>query len=140
MRETYEYRLKNISDWFFVGELDGEIVSAAVGRLTQRDVFSDALYENISLEAGPYFAILSVLTSDEHRKKGFAGQVLEYSIEAARQAGLKGITLACKDYLIAYYEKFGFQKIGVSESAHGGAVWNDMRLEFEKEKTIPEGV
>ena len=140
LRETYEYRLKNISDWFFVGELDGEIVSAVVGRLTQRDVFSDALYENVSLEAGPYFAILSVLTSDEHRKKGFAGQVLEYSIEAARQAGLKGITLACKDYLIAYYEKFGFQKIGVSESAHGGAVWNDMRLEFEKEKTIPEGV
>ena len=34
LRETYEYRLRNISDWFFVGELDGEIVSAVVGRLT----------------------------------------------------------------------------------------------------------
>lgn len=132
LRETYEYRLRNISDWFFVGELDGEIVSAVVGRLTTQDVFSDALYENVPLEEGPYFAILSVLTADEHRKKGFAEQVLNDSLEAAKEAGLRGATLACKDYLIAYYEKFGFEKVGVSESAHGGAVWNDMRFDFAK--------
>lgn len=130
-RETYAYRLAHISDWFFVGELNGEIVSAVVGRLTAKNVFSDDLYENIPIEEGQYYAVLSVLTATTCRKKGFAGQLLEYGIGAAKEAGLAGVTLACKDHLIPYYEKFGFEPVGVSASAHGGAIWNDMRLDFE---------
>ena len=38
--------------------------------------------------------------------------------------------LTCKDKLVHYYEKFGFQNEGVSESVHGGAMWYQMRLTF----------
>ena len=37
----------------------------------------------------------------------------------------------CKDALIHYYAKFGFQNEGVTDkSVHGDAVWNQMRLTF----------
>ena len=40
--------------------------------------------------------------------------------------------LTCKDRLIPYYEKFGYRNLGVSASVHGGAVWYDMILEFDR--------
>ena len=30
------------------------------------------------------------------------------------------------------YEKFGYRNLGVSASVHGGAVWYDMILEFDR--------
>ncbi len=42
----------------------------------------------------------------------------------------KGLVLTCKDKLIHYYAKFGFENEGVSESTHGDVVWNKMRLTF----------
>ena len=38
--------------------------------------------------------------------------------------------LTCKDRLVHYYAKFGFENEGVSESMHGNVVWNQMRLKF----------
>lgn len=54
-------------------------------------------------------------------------------IDDARMAGRKGCILTCKDKLLHYYEKFGFKNCGISQSMHGGAIWYDMRLEFEHE-------
>ena len=42
----------------------------------------------------------------------------------------KGLVLTCKDHLVHYYAKFGFENEGVSESEHGGVKWNQMRLKF----------
>ncbi len=131
--ETYEYRLEHINDWFFVGETEGNVVCAVVGRLTEQDGITDVLYESVPLKEGAYFAILSVLTDPAWRRKGFAGKTLRHALEKAREAGLTGVTLACKDFLVSYYETFGFSKVGVSDSVHGGAVWNDMRLLFSEE-------
>ena len=50
--------------------------------------------------------------------------------EDARAQGRKGLVLTCKDKLIPYYSKFGFELEGVSESVHGNVVWNQMRLTF----------
>ncbi len=44
--------------------------------------------------------------------------------------GRKGLVLTCKDHLVHYYAKFGFENEGVSESEHGGVRWNQMRLKF----------
>ena len=45
-RETYEYRIRTMGDWFFVGELDGKIVGLLIGRPTILDVFTDDLYDD----------------------------------------------------------------------------------------------
>ena len=66
----------------------------------------------------------------EYRRQGIAAALMERMIEAARQRGKKGLILTCKERLIPYYSKFGYQNLGISESVHGGAVWYDMILEF----------
>ena len=38
--------------------------------------------------------------------------------------------LTCKDRLIGFYARFGYQDEGVSESTHGNVVWHQMRLRF----------
>lgn len=48
----------------------------------------------------------------------------------AKAQGRKGLVLTCKDKLVHYYAKFGFEDYGRSESVHGGAVWYEMRLVF----------
>ncbi len=50
--------------------------------------------------------------------------------ELARADGRKGVILTCKQHLIPYYERFGFENLGVSQSVHGGAVWYDLLLRF----------
>ena len=52
-------------------------------------------------------------------------------IEEAKNNSREKIFLTCKDYLVHYYEKFGYINEGVSESVHGGAKWYDMYLELK---------
>ena len=59
-------------------------------------------------------------------------QRLRRAISDARQQGRRGLVLTCKDRLLAYYAKFGFVNEGVSVSTHGGVVWYQMRLTFER--------
>lgn len=49
-----------------------------------------------------------------------------------RQQGRKGCVLTCKEAMIPYYEKFGFQNWGVSDSALAGQIWYDMGLTLEE--------
>ena len=54
-------------------------------------------------------------------------------IDEADSRGCKGIVLTCKDHMIEYYSRFGFDNEGVSSSVHGGAKWYQMRLTFDDE-------
>ena len=60
----------------------------------------------------------------------YAGELLKRAIADAKDQGRKGLVLTCKDRLVHYYAKFGFENEGVSESVHGNIVWNQMRLKF----------
>ena len=91
------------------------------------------MYEKASLhdETGAWQMIFGVNTIPSYRRRGLAGELLERAIEDARKQGRKGLVLTCKDALIHYYAKFGFQNEGVTDkSVHGDAVWNQMRLTF----------
>lgn len=68
----------------------------------------------------------------EYRKTGVAAKLLNEMINLSKVRGKKGIILTCKDHLIHYYEKFGFENQGVSASSHGGAKWNNMFLGLDK--------
>ena len=68
----------------------------------------------------------------EHRRKGYAGQLMRALIEHSREDGRCGCMLTCKEHLLPYYTRFGFRNLGVSLSQHGGAVWYDMILEFSR--------
>jgi hypothetical protein len=49
-------------------------------------------------------------------------------VDEARARKRKNILLLCKQELIPYNQKIGFEQMGLSSSRHGGAAWHQMRL------------
>lgn len=126
-------RLQVYPDHFWLMEdEDGTLVSFINGLVTDEPVLRDEMYEDASMhnEKGAWQMIFGVNTLPAYRRQGLAAQVMERVIADARAQGRRGCVLTCKDRLIHYYEKLGFQNEGVSQSVHGGVVWYDMRLTF----------
>ncbi len=131
-REEFEDRIRCYGNHFYLLFLDGKLVSFVDGFVTDQPDLTDEMYEKADMhqEDGAWQMIFGVNTLPSYRKHGYAGMLLEKAIQDARAQGRKGVVLTCKDKLVPYYSKFGFQNEGVSESVHGNVVWNQMRLEF----------
>lgn len=80
-------------------------------------------------EQGDWQMIFGVNTSCISKMRS-GRAAIKRAIADAKAQGRKGLVLTCKDKLIHYYAKFGFENEGVSESTHGNVVWNQMRLTF----------
>ena len=129
----YGFPIWDISDFEFYTQADYEcsVLTPNNGTiyLNGIPVSDDYCYQRvIVIDERSYVEDYATLPA--YRKRGLAGQVLERVIADAKAQGRKGCVLTCKDKLIHYYEKFGFQNEGVSASTHGGVVWYDMRLTF----------
>ena len=131
-REELAERLKYYADHFWL-MFDGDKLIAFVdGFVTDEEDLTDEMYEKAELheEGGAWQMIFGVSTLPAYRRNGYAEKLIRYVINDARAQDRTGIVLTCKEPLIHYYEKFGFQKEGISESVHGGATWYQMRLTF----------
>lgn len=110
-----------------------KLIAFVDGFVTDEPDLTDEMYENAAMhnENGAWQMIFGVNTLPDHRKHGYAGELLRRAIADAKQQGRKGLVLTCKERLIPYYAKFGFQDEGVSDkSTHGNVVWHQMRLTF----------
>lgn len=131
-REELAERLKYYADHFWL-MFDGDKLIAFVdGFVTDEENLTDEMYAKAQLqnESGAWQMIFGVNTIPAYRKHGYAGELIKCAIEDARKQERKGLVLTCKDHLVQYYAKFGFENEGVSESEHGGVKWNQMRLKF----------
>ena len=133
-RESFAKRLAVYPNHFWLLEEDGQVVSFVNGMVTDEPLLRDEMFEDAALhnEDGAWQMIFGVNTLPGYRRRGLAGVLLERAAADARAQGRKGCVLTCKDRLIHYYEKFGYRNEGVSQSVHGGVVWYDMRLTFDK--------
>lgn len=133
-REELEERLQYYKNHFWLMFEDDCLVAFVDGMVTNRQDLADEMYENARLheEQGDWQMIFGVNTLPEYRRRGLAEQLIKRAIEDARTQGRKGLVLTCKDKLIHYYAKFGFENEGISESTHGNVTWNQMRLTFQK--------
>ena len=133
-RESFRARIERLPDSFVVAEMDGEIVGFINGAVTDERTIRDEMFEDASLHnpQGRYQSIFGLDVVPERRHRGIAGELMEHMIEDARQKGRRGLILTCKDRLLGFYERFGYNCLGVSASVHGGAVWYDMILEFSE--------
>lgn len=127
-RATFAFRIAHFPEWFYVAEEGGEIVGLLNGRRTPHDFICDELYEPEGASYGDCFALLCVETDPAWQGRGVAAALIGRMLDDARSRGVTCVTLACKDRLVPYYAKFGFARAGLSQSQHGGAVWNDMKL------------
>jgi len=130
--ESFRRRLAAYPNHFWLLEDQGRLAAFIDGMVTDLPDLTDGMYEDPSLhdEAGAWQMIFGVVTIPEYRRRGCAAAVMERVIADARTQGRRGLVLTCKERLIRYYAKFGFQDEGVSASEHGGAVWHQMRLRF----------
>lgn len=131
-RESFKQRIQTFPESFFVAVHDDRIIGFINGCVTDERTIRDEMFEDSSLHnpAGCYQSIFGLDVTEAYRCRGIAAKLMEHMIENARMRGRKGLILTCKDRLIHYYAKFGYQNLGVSASVHGGAVWYDMLLEF----------
>lgn len=134
--ESLGERLRLFPVSFLVAESDGELVGFVNGAVIDEPIIRDAHYHEAALHNpdGAYQSVFGLDVSPAFRRQGIAEKLLTALIDAARQAGRKGLTLCCKEEKIPYYEKFGLVNSGRSESTHGNAVWYDMILHFEEER------
>lgn len=126
-------RLRVYPNHFWLLEEDGSLISFINGLVTDIPQLQDAMYADPSFhrENGAWQMIFGVNTLPQYRRQGRAAQVMKRVIDDAHAQGRKGCVLTCKDALIPYYARFGFQNEGISASSHGGAVWYSMRLTFQ---------
>ena len=111
---------------------EGHLVAFVDGMVSNQKDLTDEMYVKAELheEQGDWQMIFGVNTIPAYRRCGLAEQLLKRAIADAKAQGRKGLVLTCKDKLIHYYAKFGFENEGVSESTYGNVVWNQMRLTF----------
>lgn len=131
-REELEERLKYYANHFWL-MFDGDKLIAFVdGFVTDDENLSDEMYAKADLhkEDGAWQMIFGVNTIPSYRRHGYASELIKCAIDDARKQGRQGLVLTCKDHLVHYYAKFGFENEGVSGSTHGGVKWNQMRLKF----------
>ena len=130
--ESLRKRLSVFADHFWLLFDGDKMVGFVNGMVTDEPDLYDEMYDDASMHNpdGKWQMIFGVDTIPEYRRQGCAGKVLSRVIEDARKQGREGLVLTCKDKLIHYYAKFGFENEGLSKSVHGDAVWYQMRLKF----------
>lgn len=130
--ESLRKRLSVFADHFWLLFDGDKMVGFVNGMVTDEPDLSDEMYDDASMHNpdGKWQMIFGVDTIPEYRRQGCAEKVLSRVIEDARKQGREGLVLTCKDKLIHYYAKFGFENEGLSKSVHGDAVWYQMRLKF----------
>lgn len=131
-REDIKARLEVYVNHFWLLYDDDKLVGFVDGMVTDEPDLSDEMYENAAMhnEDGAWQMIFGVNTIPSYRRKGCAAMLLERAIADAKTQGRKGLVLTCKDRLIHYYAKFGFENEGISKSVHGNVTWYQMRLTF----------
>ena len=131
-KEAFAKRLEYYGNHFWLMYDGDKLISFVDGFVTDEADLTDEMYEKAELhkEHGAWQMIFGVNTIPSCRKRGCAGELIKRAIADAKAQGRKGLVLTCKDRLVSYYAGFGFVHEGVSESVHGNAVWNQMRLTF----------
>ena len=131
-REQIAERVKAYGNHFWLMLDEGKLIAFVDGMVTDEADLTDEMYEKADMhnEQGQWQMIFGVNTIPEYRRNGYAGELIKRAIADAKEQGRKGLVLTCKDKLVRYYAKFGFENEGVSESEHGNVVWNQRRLEF----------
>ena len=131
-KKEFAGRIKYYGNHFWLMFEGEKLIAFVDGFVTDKPNLTDEMYGKAEMhdENGAWQMIFGVNTIPAYRKHGYAGQLLQCAIEDARKQGRKGLVLTCKEKLIAYYAKFGFENEGISESVHGNVTWYQMRYKF----------
>ncbi len=132
-REEFQARIQSYGDHFWLMFEGEKLIAFVDGFVTDEADLTDEMYERASMHNanGAWQMIFGVNTIPEYRRQGCAAALLRRAVDDAKKQGRKGLVLTCKEALIPYYSRFGFEDEGISDkSVHGNVVWHQMRLTF----------
>lgn len=126
--DVFRKRIHMIPDSFFVAEAGEKIAGFINGPAIESPVITDGLFRKLKTNppSGGHLSILGLAVAPSFQNKGIATALLVHFENEAREKNRETITLTCKEDLIPFYEKNGYQNYGLSDSQHGGSIWYDM--------------
>ena len=131
-RAAFEQRIKTFPSHFILLEHEGTPIGFVNGAVLDARYIEDEMYEHTDShnEQGAYQSVYGLDVLPEYRGRRLAHKLMAQLIDQAKKEGRRGVTLTCLEEKIGFYETMGFKNEGVSDSSHGGVVWNNMILEF----------
>ena len=131
-RATIRRRQEGFSEGFLVAERAGEVVAFLNSVASdQPDLADEDLKKLVGHDpGGAHLVILSVAVRPDLQGQGLSRPLMENFLAWARVQRKASVLLLCKENLIPYYGKFGFEDRGLSASTHGGFAWHEMALEL----------
>lgn len=101
LKSTWEQIIEDRNHHLLVNEVDGKIVSSCVC----------VIIPNLTRNVRPYAFIENVVTHKEYRKKGYAGQCLDYARQIAEQENcykMMLLTGSKRTETLRFYENAGY--------------------------------
>lgn len=127
-------RILEAQELFFVVEdpESEQIVGFLNGIATEEACFRDEFFTDASIHDpnGRNIMLLSLAVLPEYQMRGLARALVSHYLEHAQQEGRKKVFLTCLDEKVAMYQKFGFQDLGMADSAWGGEAWHEMYVDL----------
>lgn len=125
-------RIKTFPSSFLVMAAENRIIAMINGCVCNQICICDDLYDDASKhkEDGDYQAVFGLDVHPDYQHNGYAIALMNAFIQVAKEQHRKGMILTCKKERIGFYEQFGYENMGISDSTHGGVVWYDMLLMF----------
>lgn len=129
-REKIRKRIRKYPEGFIVLDLNGMVVGFInCGATDDVDLANEEFKDLIGHEPnGKHIVIFSVVIHKDFQGKGFAGKLLTDFIDRIKRMQKTSIYLICRDSLIEFYKKYGFEYIRKSDFTHGGLDWHEMVL------------
>ena len=126
-------RIRTFPETFWVLEEEGkQILGFISGMPSGEEQLTDAMYAGTEgyQKDGAWLMIFGVDVRPREQGKGYGALLMRTMVQDAKKQGRKGVVLLCKERMIPFYRKFGFEEEGRSDSCHGGEVWYSMRRRF----------
>lgn len=81
-------------------------------------------------EGGRTICVHSLAVSPKLQGCGLGKLIMKSFLQQMKNLGAERVALICQDYLVSYYERFGFKHAGKSKAEFGGGGWHDMVFDW----------
>lgn len=128
-KEQLQQRLSVYPNHFLVLEKEAQLLGMINGAVVDQADLIDEMYEKPSYhnDESKHQMIFGIAVLPAYQHQGIAQKLMKAFIEQAKNENRDDLVLTCKKHLIPFYERFGFEKEGISSSSHGKAEWYQMR-------------
>lgn len=130
----YRDRIQKLAATFLVAKMDNQVVGFVVGPATEEEYVEDWMYENTpeNLQEGGHQIIFTIAVDPEYRGHSIGSKLLDAIDKNARQAKRESISLTSLDRNVPFYEKNGFENMGVADSEHADETWYNLVKQLDE--------